>query len=539
MANTEDTQRHEKQPAKLLQVLHVEDNPFDAELFREQLADSAIHAYELTHVERLHKALDLIHERQIDVIFLDFVLPDSGNGLQSMARIREISPKVPIIMLTGHDDDATGIEAVVQGAQDYLVKGLVDFRTLWRVVRYAIERKKIEEHLEERRRLEVRLQQTQRVESLEALAGGIAHQFNNMLTTILGNSHLALGELTPDASSRMLIEDISVAAGRATHLTSQLLSYSGRGTYQMTSVELSDFLKSMEDLIAAAVPHSVSVMWDFAEEPVSVTADESQLRQVMLSLLSNAVEAMQDKRGTITLSTSTVAVGDPTAFEQSHMCNNIPTGMYACLSVSDNGVGMTPDTVEKVFDPFFTTKFTGRGLGLASVAGIVRAHHGTVKVDSHPSFGTKLSIFLPLLRTKSRLSDARADENLGELRVSGTLLVMDEEKMIVSINQKILQRQGYKVVTALDTESCLRLLQENAPDTQLVILGQQASELARQSIAAQMRRMQPNLRIIACTDLPEDEAEQILAGLGFDGFLQKPYMPDALLAKIHQVLAES
>jgi PAS domain S-box-containing protein len=248
---------------------------------------------------------------------------------------------------------------------------------------------------EERRRLDARVQATQRVEGLGMLAGGIAHDFNNLLMAILGNIDLAKEDLAPGTAVWQPLQEAENAARRAAELTRQMLAYSGRATVLVQEVDLTQAVRSMSEMLRVSATERVTLAFELAEGLPRVRADVSQLRQVLVNLVMNASEAIGEAGGgRVVVSTAAV---ECTAEELSStwLHDDLPAGVYVALQVKDDGAGMPPETLQRIFDPFFTTKFTGRGLGLAAVLGIVRSHRGAIAVDSAPGRGTTVRILLP------------------------------------------------------------------------------------------------------------------------------------------------
>jgi len=244
---------------------------------------------------------------------------------------------------------------------------------------------------EERQRLQAQLQQIQKLESLGVLAGGVAHDFNNLLTAILGNAELALMDLTPYSPARPSLEEIRKAAQRASELSGQMLAYSGRGRFVVGPVNLSDLVREVGELLKVSISKKALLQYDLATDLPPIIADAGQLRQVVMNLVTNASEALGDQEGTITLCTRVVDV-DRGYLAQAYVDEKLPAGRYVSLEVADTGCGMDEATRARIFEPFFSTKFTGRGLGLPAVLGIVRGHKGAIKVESAPGKGARFTV---------------------------------------------------------------------------------------------------------------------------------------------------
>lgn len=258
----------------------------------------------------------------------------------------------------------------------------------------------------ERKNLEKQLQQTQKLESLGVLAGGIAHDFNNILTGILGNAELALLELSPASSVREYLENTRKATIRAADLCKHMLAYSGKGRFLIQVLDLSQLIEEMTHLLRISISKTVMLNYNLYPELPAIEADASQMRQVIMNLITNASEAIGDKSGVITITTGVMEC-EAQYLAETFLDDGLKQGIYVYLEVTDTGCGMDEEAQSKIFDPFYTTKFTGRGLGLAAVLGIVRGHKGAIKVYSKRGEGTTFKILLPC-------SDKKAAKAAGE-----------------------------------------------------------------------------------------------------------------------------
>ncbi len=251
---------------------------------------------------------------------------------------------------------------------------------------------------EAQEKLEERIRQAQKLESLANLARGVAHDFNNLLLGVLGNASLLLDELPSDSTARLRLRQIEKSALGAADLTRQLLAYSGGGQMLLGRVELNELVKETADLLRVSIPDRVTLDFELSEL-TPMQADSTQLRQVIMNLLLNAAEAIGEKTGRVQIKTERIEV-DKGMLVETYLADEMPDGPYQCLEIRDNGKGMTPEVVQKVFEPFFSTKFVGRGLGLAAVLGIVKAHHGALQIDSHAGEGSVFRVYLPEHRKK-------------------------------------------------------------------------------------------------------------------------------------------
>jgi PAS domain S-box-containing protein len=361
------------------------------------------------------------------------------------------------------------------------------------------------------RELEYQFREAQKFETVGDLAAGVAHDFNNLLTSIMGNASLILGELPSDSAYRDRLRDVVHASHRAADLTRQLLAYSGKGRHFMQKVELSGLVRRIRELIEAAVPKKINLQLQLAPDLPSTEADINQVQQVILNLVSNAAEAIAEEIGTITIQTGF----DP------------EDGVF--LEVADTGCGMDTETKARIFDPFFTTKFTGRGLGLAAVAGIVRSHKGSVRVTSTPSRGSAFRVYFPceaaVPKTAGQHSAAAANSGLH------TVLVVDDEEMVRRVAQASLEIRGHKVLLAHNGLEAIRAAGEH-PEIGIVLLDLTMPVMGGEEAIDRILAARPGVKVIVSTGYGHREAAARFSRKKVAGFLQKPYTSKQLADKI-------
>ena len=272
-------------------------------------------------------------------------------------------------------------------------------------VRDITQRKRAEQQQHE---LEMQVQQAQKLESLGLLAGGIAHDFNNLLTAILGHANLALMDLAPESPVRDSLREIDKASVRAAELCRQMLAYAGKGRFVLEAINLSRLIEELAHLLHVSISKKILLRCHLAEKLPSINADPAELRQVAMSLVINAAEAVGDTEGVIAISTGVMQCSEE-YLRGSHLTEPPASGQYVFLEVVDTGCGMDAETRNRIFDPFFTTKFAGRGLGLAAVLGIVRSHRGTLRVESEPGCGTTFRVLFPTGAKAAALKESGGD----------------------------------------------------------------------------------------------------------------------------------
>ena len=406
-----------------------------------------------------------------------------------------------------------------------------DGRPMWDGIATDVtERKRAEQA---RLEMESRLLHAQKLESIGILAGGIAHDFNNILSGIMGYAELALMRLPASEPAREDIEVIKKAVRRAADLTRQMLAYSGKGKFIVESVDLSRVVEDSRKILDMSVSKKAALTCDLAADLPVILADASQICQVVMNLVINASEALGEQTGAIAVSTSALQC-NPEDLPGIAVRPELPEGLYVCLQVADSGCGMDPQTRAKIFDPFFTTKFTGRGLGLAAVQGIVRSHKGAIQVFSEPGKGTTFRVFFPA--SGPAASAVRSEPLTAPGRGSGTVLVVDDEATICTLTQQMLTHAGFSVLTAGGGREAIRLFGEHQHEVSCVLLDLTMPDLDGAETFHELRRIRPDVRVILSSGFSEEAATGRFAGQGLAGFIQKPYQFEALIARIQQAL---
>ncbi|MCU0864612.1 MAG: PAS domain S-box protein [Planctomycetes bacterium] len=383
---------------------------------------------------------------------------------------------------------------------------------------------------EQQSRYERQMMQSQKLESLGVLAGGIAHDFNNLLTAVLGYASLARMRIAPGDAVGDDLGQIERAAMRAAELCQQMLAYAGRGQFIVTAVDLNTLTEEMSQLLATAINKRAVLKFNLMQRLPTVRADATQLRQVVMNLITNASDAIGERSGVITVTTGLIDA-DLRYLREIHAPDDLPAGRYVYLEVSDNGCGM-PDAVrERIFDPFFTTKFTGRGLGLAAVQGIVRAHKGAIKVYTQQGKGTTFKVLLPALAPvesfapKSPVAPALAG------RGRAVLVVDDEEDVRVFV-RKVLEHHGFAVAVAVDGRDGVRAFTADGAEFDLVLLDLTMPHLSGGDAFRLLRAHRPEVQVVLTSGFAEEEATSGFQGKGLAGFLRKPFRAQELLAMV-------
>jgi two-component system cell cycle sensor histidine kinase/response regulator CckA len=383
------------------------------------------------------------------------------------------------------------------------------------------------------------LQESQKLESIGVLAGGIAHDFNNLLTGIMGNAGLARRAIVTGRSEQAaaLLRDVLAASERAADLTRQLLAYAGKGRFVIQPVDLCRLVTEVSALIRASISKKITLVMDVPDDCILIDADRAQLQQLMMNLVINGGEAIGDQPGTLTVRIRTEHF---TERRERPRAEGFPiaTGDYVRVDVSDTGVGMDHETRSRIFEPFFTTKFLGRGLGLSAALGIVRGHRGTIGVRSEAGKGTTFTVLLPVPQEVLGAERIGGHTNIDyESNGGGTILVADDEEGVRSLVASILEEAGYTVELASDGGEVVKRLRELGDRVRLVILDLTMPTLGGGEAATELRRIRPDIPIIAMSGYGDLELMQHFGQTGVDDFLPKPFSPGQLAAKVRDALA--
>ncbi|HPP58697.1 MAG TPA: PAS domain S-box protein [Candidatus Hydrogenedens sp.] len=385
--------------------------------------------------------------------------------------------------------------------------------------------------------LNEKLQQTQRLESIGILAGGIAHDFNNLLVGIIGNADLALMELPPDSETRYYLQEIIRISKQLTHLSQQLLAYAGKGKTFPRLISLSSLINSNEKLIEVSVSKKIAVKYDLDPKLPLIDADPAHIQQLLINLILNSAESIGDRPGIITIITRQMHC-DKNYLKTTYFGENCKEGQYVYLEIIDNGEGIKKEIQERMFEPFFTTKFTGRGLGLSAVAGIVRSHNGAIRVYSEIGRGTSFKVFFPIsenqvLQQQLNLTPTTETKHLITQK---HILVVDDEKLVRDTVRNMLEISGYKVITAEDGLQAIQIYRDNQSQIDLVLLDMTMPQLDGEETFRELRRINPKVKVILSSGYNEKDVIERFVGKGLIGFIQKPYVLSTLLNTIHSTL---
>lgn len=639
-------------------ILLVEDNAGDARLLQEFLGEVTSARFELTQADRLDDAIACLAQNRFDIVLLDLSLPDS-QGLNTFLALHRQAPSLPIIVLTGLDDETLAMKAMYEGAQDYLPKGQVDGHLLGRSIRYAIERQRAEEALRdsearyrsvvlamqegiilqqadgtiltcntsaerilalpvteilghtscdlswraihedgspfpcesypamvtlqtgqpcsnvvlgirrpddgkltwiamnsqplfhpdeslphavitsftditEKKQLEAQFLRTQRLESLGTLAGGIAHDLNNILTPILGVVQLLPRKLPHlDERTQSLIDLLEISAQRGVDLVKQILSFTRGIEGKPNLFQIRHVMSEIRQIIQQTFPKSIQLSIDLPADLRTISADATQLHQVFMNLCINARDAMPEG-GILSIAAENFWVDENYA----RMNPDAHVGPYVAITFADTGMGIAPEILDRIFDPFFTTKEIGKGtgLGLSTVMGILKNHRGFLKVESEVGKGTCFRIYLPAVESL----ESKTEEAIAPLGGHGELiLVVDDERSIQEIVQASLEQYNYKVITASDGIEAIALYAQQKNEIGAILLDMMMPSLDSVTTILTLQQLNPDVKIIAVSGLATNDAVAKAISSNVKCFLAKPFTAQEILTALQTVLQKS
>jgi two-component system cell cycle sensor histidine kinase/response regulator CckA len=508
---------------KSLRILLVEDSQSDADLL---IADLTQAGYDITfeRVETADAMTAALERGTWDLVLSDFSLP-TFSAPAALAVLQQRGEDLPFIIVSGTIGEETAVTALKAGAHDFLGKGRLARLgpAIERELRDAAERK-------QRRQLEEQLRQAQKMEAIGELAGSVAHDFNNMLTAILGYTELMLEEVEPDQRMGQDLREVRAAAVRAAALTRQLLAFSRKRVLVMTPVDLTDVVRGVEPMLVRLLGAPITIQLELADHLHLVMGDAAQLEHLLVNLSVNARDAMPEG-GTLRIATRNIDLG-PGAPAPAHA----KAGPYVTLTVTDTGTGMPPEVLARIFEPFFTTKEPGRGtgLGLAAVYGTATQFGGHVEVASTPGSGSTFVIYLPKTDRPREVPAAPVAHKsaIG----SETILVVEDEEGVRRFVKTTLERSGYQVLEAEHAEGALQILAGRQAPIHLLVTDVILPGLPGPALAAQLTQRQPDLRVLFMSGYTEEHGDSSIDGFDAAAWIEKPFSTETLLTKVRRRL---
>ncbi|MBA5867985.1 MAG: response regulator [Nitrospira sp. CR1.3] len=515
-----------------LRLLHLEDNPVDAELVMATLTESGL-SCATQRVDTRSAFLAALKAGPIDLILADYSLP-GFDGISALALARQHAPEVPFLFVSALIGEELAIDAMHQGATDYVLKQRLGrlVPSVQRALRERDERRERQRAEEALRQSEKQFRQSQKMEAVGRLAGGIAHDFNNLLTVIMGYSHVLSAELGPDHPLQEKITETQRAGERAAMLIRQLLAFSRKQPLEPKVLVLNSVISNLEGMLRRLIGADIRLAITLDPSNSQVRADPAQLEQVVMNLVVNARDAMV-KGGILTIETSRVEVTKSPPYH----VQPLAPGEYVKLSVSDTGCGMDRQTQSHVFEPFFTTKEEGKGsgLGLSTVFGIVTQFGGGIDVISRLGHGTRFDLYFPSVEAEIKPEEATPEPGRPR-RGTETILLAEDDPSVRMLVRDELVKLGYRVIEAKNgVEACL-LASQQVGSLHLLLTDMVMPGMGGRELANHLSMIKPDLRTLFMSGYTDDVG--ILAGQedGTTGFLQKPFTPEVLAQTIRQLL---
>ena len=489
-----------------------------------------------------------------DLAFVDMRMPPGWDGVETIERIWQEDPDVQIVICTAFSDYSWPDLFARFGGSDNLLllkkpfdnsevqqlaAALTEKRRLAERARLRMDEleKMVEERTAELRDKEEQLRHKQKLEAIGSLAGGVAHEFNNLLQIIQEYTKFAMEELPPNGEPYNDLEQVLGATERAAAIAGQLLSFSRRQPSQRTNVDLAELASNAAAMLRPLLGEHIQLRVSTDDAPVPILGDQGMLEQALINLCTNARDAMPSA-GQIQIATTTVMLSDRR--DQKNLRPSLKPGPYAVLTVADTGSGIPPDVRERIFDPFFTTKEVGKGtgLGLAMVYGTVQQHDGAILVESEPGKGTTFEIYLPIVESAARIA---AEHPKKEARGgSETILIAEDEEVVRDVAIRILQKAGYSTVSAKNGEEAVRVLMERKEEISLALLDVVMPKMSGHEVYRYIRRECPHLKVVFCTGY--DPAAHQVAFLKEEAnarLIEKPFPAGVLLRTVREQLDDS
>ncbi|MBF0277882.1 MAG: response regulator [SAR324 cluster bacterium] len=538
-----------------IKILIVDDSFDDRKMLKELLDESKDVLYQFAECEEGQQAIELLQNEFFNCLLLDYRLPDM-DGLEFVKQIEagiEILP--PLVMLTGQGNERVAVQALKSGFQDYLVKGEITSDSLQKTVNNAIEKssmaneisrqqlelqeanarlrktnQKILEEISERKQLEAQLRQAQKMEAIGILTGGIAHEFNNLLSPILGYTELLIGDKASDDPEKESLEQIQIAGNRAKKLVQQMLAYGQQSLSQRESVSLESLVKATLEFVKKTIPRNIVSKTEIEADLPPIRGMPNEIHQVIVNLCLNASQAMPDG-GEIA-----IRLINEGYRKFKNASGQSREGEFIALYVEDTGVGMDQPTLDKIYDPFFTTKKVGfgTGLGLSVVYGIVEQHKGHILVESELGKGTVFKIYFPVSREEAKspiLNACKIDpENF-------RILLIDDEPIVAKLAKRMLEKLGYFVNDYIDCSEALNFFTEHPQDFELVLTDYEMPQMNGKQLAMKIKEIRPQIPIVLLTGYGDLLLKQDIAKWGMEGMLTKPFEIKELGELVQEILS--
>ncbi len=493
---------------KPVKILIVEDNDADVELLRRELTRQGVR-FESRVVRSADELRAALSERAPDVVCSDYTLP-GFDGNAALRICRELRPETPFLFVSGSIGETRAVETLKSGATDYILKDAMGRlpAAITRALRDVAQRA-------EQRLLEDQLRQAQKMEAIGRLAGGVAHDFNNMLTAISGYAEMLAPTFPEEDPRRADVDEILKTVARATALTRHMLAFSRRQVIAPRALDVNGVIEGVAKMLLRVIGEDIAFTTELAPPFGMVLIDPGQLEQILLNLAVNARDAMP-RGGALTITTRR-------------------RGGEALIAVRDDGCGMSDEVKARLFEPFFTTKETGTGLGLSTVNGIVKRFGGRMEVESAPGHGTTFLVALPIAQGVAAPAPAPPRRG-GPTRGTETILLAEDDPALRILARRVLAERGYAVLDAPGSTEALALFAARPEGVDILVTDVVMPGLPGPELARRLRAQAPGLRVLFLSGYIDERLDIAALSPSELSFLQKPFTPQELAARVRDVL---
>jgi signal transduction histidine kinase len=512
-----------------LHVLVIEDSEDDTLLLMHTLRQSGYEPL-FERVETYESMKRALESQKWDVVIADYLMPQFS-APAALELFKEKNLDIPFIIVSGAIGEEAAVSAMKAGAHDYIMKSnRARFApAIARELREAQVRQKRKQAEEEKKKIEAQLLQAQRMEAIGRLTGGVAHDFNNILTVIRGYADMAIKQAKPGTQLSADLKEIEVASERAMNLTRQLLLFSRRQPMKFAPIDLNKTIENLLGMLHRIIGEDIEVRYDLASESLFICADQNSIEQMMMNLAVNARDAMHEG-GIISIKTEKVTIGEKSC----HDVSDARPGRFVKFSVTDTGTGMDPEILKHIFEPFFSTKNFGKGsgLGLSVVYGIIQQHKGWIQVHSEVGQGSTFEVYLPAV---DELSEGTEEKKVTPNIYQGKgerILIIEDEDSVRHFAQRALSMNGYTVFTASDEKEAVEVFEKEKGAFRLIFSDVVLPTTNGIKLTDKFLSINPNLRILLTSGYTDQKSQWKKIKKNGYPFLQKPYTLNVLLKAV-------